>query len=1547
MSPLDSIIKAINDSTDKGRLFEKLCLYFLRHDRVQQAQFTDIWHWHDWPGNEGKPDTGIDIVAQLRDSETYCAVQCKFRQDDSAITKSEIDSFLALSSKSIYSARILFTLTDNFSDNARNALTGQNPTVKLLTLETLRASSIDWEAFSFDAPENVRLNVKTLLPHQVEAVGDVLKGFISYDRGKLIMACGTGKTFTSLKIAERCAGIGGLVLVVVPSISLINQSLIAWHNDHSENIPLLSFAVCSDSTVGKKSTDEDMTPAELALKPSTNAQDLLSSWQTHTHRDSSMTVIFSTYQSLGAIHDAQGLGLPDFDLVICDEAHRTAGVTPGDGEDSYFRAVHDDSFIRARKRLYMTATPKIFGDTPERKAALKKKAQEHNALLYSMDDEKVYGPELHRLSFSQAIDEEHRLLSDYKVMIFMVPAEDTKELTDKAKINGVLRALAKDVQEEDYDFIQGDEQPMTRAVSFATTIAESRDIFADDFPRNDSAAGIRFDAQHIDGTMSAGRRSGLLRWLAQDSRPGECRILSNARCLSEGVDVPALDAVIFFSPKKSQIDIVQSVGRVMRKAPGKKFGYVIVPVAIKPGEDPNAALDKSKEYKAVWDILQALRSHNDKFNATINSLDFNGKSDRVRVIAGRNLYTFFTQEEIDSWKQAIYVRMVRKCGDREYWDKWVSDLASVAEAHTRSLTSTLAIPAAKRAFSEFLDDLKATINPSIQEDEAVSMLAQHLVSKRVFDELFSEFSGKNPVSRALQRIISSLTHYGFRADDSRLEKFYGHVHDAVSEAKTDSAKQNLIRRIYDNFFRLAFPKTAQKLGIVYTPVEIVDFILRSSDWAAREILGLDDGLASLHVHILDPFSGTGTFTARLIQSGIIPRGRLTYKYNHGEIFANEILLLPYYISAVNIESAFTKLNDGEYSEFPGMVLTDTFRLNGDPTPVLHPIFRENGQRAANEEADRTINVIIGNPPYSVGQKSANDNNQNTVYPELRASVKSTYAAKSTATNKNSLYDSYILAFRWAADRLRDSHRGVVCFVTNASFLDSNSADGMRLSLAEEFAHIFVFNLRGNALTSGQLRRDEGDGVFGEGSRCPVAITMLVKDDTRKGCEIWYYEVGDGMKRGAKLSELVRNESFGAMMSAGEMRRIAPNVHGDWLTVRGEIYGSFVNLGNKKEDRPALFGERYSAGVKTNRDAWCYSFSLEALHRNMARMISVYNSERERWHGSSHGKDDRVADFVTNDPHEISWSNTLYLHAKRNVAVTFNADDVRVSLYRPYVKEHLYFHPRMNEATYQMPSIFPGYHTQNLVICVPGIGSKKPFSVLMTDTLPCLDAMDKGQCFPLYWYTREPEGGLFGGGLKRHDGIGDEFLADFRGRYGDGGITKEDVFCYVYGVLSSREYAARFGDDAKKMLARVPMVRDAGTFREFVRIGRELGRLHVLYERADPWPVEVEGYVSDLRVKRMKIADEGGERVIRYNEGLTVRGIPREAWEYVVNGRSALAWVVERYRDDVDKDSGLRNDCNEWGRESGKPGYVMDLLRRVVTVSVRTVEILGGLPELGV
>ncbi|MBR0258220.1 MAG: DEAD/DEAH box helicase, partial [Synergistaceae bacterium] len=1213
-------------------------------------------------------------------------------------------------------------------------------------------------------------------------------------------------------------------------------------------------------------------------------------------------------QSLRVIHDAQEKGLPRFDLVICDEAHRTAGTIMKDGKESLFRLIHRGDYIHARKRLYMTATPKIFGE------GAKSKAKENDAPLYSMDDENIYGPEFFRFSFHDAI--EATQLSDYKVIVFTyyfdpnqpairkIDDRHSFTMTDTAKIIGIRRALAKELYPADYDAMREDLAPMRSAVVFTNTINASetfRDAFSIVTREADSLFNVKIDCstQHIDGSDSAGTRANALAML-QDVPEGTCRILSNARCLSEGVDVPALDAIVFLNPKSSEVDIVQSAGRVMRKAPGKKFGYVIIPVAVKPGAKPHEELDKNEEWKTVWRVLKAMRSHDNTFqSAVINELRFNGKSQKVIVVPpiGNDAENFSQQLAIQftEWEKAITAKIVEKCGDREYWDKWTRDLADIAREIERKIREALTNPDAKRAFESFLNSLRSNISKQVTDDDAIDMLTQHMITEKVFDAFFSGFSKLNPVSLAMNKMISALKPYNVAERLTELQTFYSHIYASAQQAATSEAKYEFMHHLYEDFFKKALPKTAEKLGIVYTPNEIVDFILNSVDWALRELLHFSDGLASHDVKILDPFSGTGKFTARLIRSGLL--GNLTGDKYESKLFANEILPLAYYISAVNIESAFAEYNKGRagYLPFTGMVLADTFTHDNQATRSIAPMFHENGLRSYIE-SETDFNVIIGNPPYNVGGKIPG-------YEAIDGRISDTYSDYSEATNKSALYDSYIRALRWASDRLASSG-GVVCFVTNASFIDGAAMDGMRYHLAKDFTSIYIFNLRGNANTSGELRSREAGNVFEDGTKCPIAITLFVRDIRRlnEPCGIWYCECGDGMTTKAKLMELKERVSFGEMMKAEMMRRVVPDDICSWINQLSEEYGGFYSLGSKKKNsrhgqRPTIFGDRYSAGVKTGHDAYSCNFSREELCRNMKA-------------------------FMPDD---------------------FREGAVRTWLYSPYVKEYVHFSHDTIQRVYQMYQIFPKRDSENLLICVAGVGNKK-FSVLMTDTMPSLSIVEASQCFPLYWYE-EVESPLLGLHKKCRDGISDSALRDFRAHYNDDTITKEDMFYYIYGVLSSREYAERFGNDTKKVLARVPYVKDADTFREFSEAGRKLGALHVNYESADEWPIEVCGDASDLRVSKMRIVEDKDthERFIQYNAGITLRGIPREAWEYRVNGRSALEWIVERYRDDVDKASGLRNDCNAWGEGD----YVLRLIRRVVSVSVETVRILGGLPELGV
>jgi predicted helicase len=630
------------DERDKGDRFERLIASYLRTDPLYAQKYDEVWRWSDWPGREARPDTGIDLVARERETGELCAIQCKFYDASRTLEKGEIDSFFTASGKEDFSSRMIVSTTDRWSKNAEDALERQQIPVSRIRVQDLDESGVDWSQFSLAKPEQMERKArKSLFPHQELALQKVVSGLEVADRGKLIMACGTGKTFTSLRIAEHLVPRGGSVLFLVPSISLLSQALKEWAVDAL--VPLRTYAVCSDVRVGKRTKSEDIGSYDLAFPATTHAVKLHEQMSAKKDTDA-ITVVFSTYQSIQAISEAQRLGMAPFDLVICDEAHRTTGVTLADDDESAFVRVHDDTFLKARKRLYMTATPRIYDD------ASKGQAQEHDPVLCSMDDESIFGAELHRLGFGEAVGA--NLLTDYKVLVLAVDetyvskvfqnqlADRNHELQldDAAKIVGCWNGLSKrGMSQETFAF---DTAPMRRAVAFARSIKDSQRVarmfnqIVDDYTvASGSDSLLQCEVDHVDGTFNALQRNEKLDWLKAPTEGNLCRILSNARCLSEGVDVPALDAVMFLNPRNSVVDVVQSVGRVMRRSPGKEYGYVILPIGVPSDQTPEEALKDNQKYKVVWQVLQALRAHDDRFNAMINKIELNrAKDDQLQVI---------------------------------------------------------------------------------------------------------------------------------------------------------------------------------------------------------------------------------------------------------------------------------------------------------------------------------------------------------------------------------------------------------------------------------------------------------------------------------------------------------------------------------------------------------------------------------------------------------------------------------------------------------------------------------------------------------------------------------------------------------------------------------------------------------------------------------------------------------------------------------------------------------------------------------------------------
>jgi len=1581
---LDVYATIAPDKRTKGRLFERLTRAYLTTDPKWTARFDEVWLWQDWPDRDGKTDTGIDLVARERHGGGLCAIQCKFHDPENTIQKGDLDSFFTASGKAAFSSRLIVA-TAPLGKNALEALVDQQLPTAQIPIEEFEHSGIDWSEYSFDHPDSLAAPVqKSLRPHQVEALNAVQAGLESTDRGKLIMACGTGKTFTSLRIAEAVAGRGGKVLFLVPSIALLSQTLREWSQERA--MPLRAFAVCSDSKVGRVS--EDFTVADLAYPATTNTQQLLKEVAKADEPDG-LTVFFSTYQSIDVVAKAQAEGLADFDLVICDEAHRTAGFSRQGADESAFLRVHSDDAIKTAARVYMTATPKIYAESA------KNQADENAAVIYSMDNESVFGPLFHRLGFGEAVERD--LLSDYRVLVLTIDedsigsafqetfaADGELNIPDAARIVGIYNGLAKRGVHGIDTTTPNAHQPLRRAVAFSRSIKDSKTVrgFLDGYEgvdgvRPDSIAGRRIDlsedgdaqtyrleARHVDGGMNILERNEHLDWLKADtSNQNVCRILTNARCLSEGVDVPALDAVIFLNSRDSQVDVVQSVGRVMRKAPGKDYGYIVLPIAVPAGQSPEQALNDNTKFKVVWDVLRALRAHDERFEAKIEQIDLNGRTDTGPVIATNFSDADLPEPAPDSttletsqvpldmsvlgadWQNAIYARIVDKVGERDYWENWAQDVAEIAARQIARITSLVDGSNAelRTEFTRFVKGLQDNLNPGVTEPQAIEMLSQHLITEPVFDALFAghAFSDHNPVSQVMQRMVNALEEQNLTTETSDLAGFYAGVHRTVAGITDAAGRQTIIKRLYEKFFTGAFRGTSERLGIVYTPNEIVDFILRSADRLSRDHFGA--GLTDHGVHVLDPFTGTGTFIVRLLQSGLITPADLAHKYRH-ELHANEIVLLAYYVAAVNIEATYNGLQGGEYVPFPGVVLTDTFQTaEDDDTYDDQGVFGDNNERVKQQNA-LDIRVIVGNPPYSSGQDSANDNNQNLKYPYLDKRIASTYAARSSATLKNSLYDSYIRAIRWASDRIKD--HGIVAYVTNGGFLDGNTAAGLRLAVQDEFTELYILNLRGNQRTAGEESRREGGKVFGSGSRASVAISLLVRNPDRPSSgTIHYRDIGDYLTRDDKLGLLKQYRDSDGV----PWQQITPNEHGDWINQRNDAFATFTPIGDKAKASTALF-EVYSGGVKTNRDAWTYNSSAKTVRRNMAEMIEFYNDEVDRYAATSGTQRPQPRQFVNFDPKHMSWDRADLTRLPRGQKYFFDTDRIVQSLYRPFQKQHVYFDRLLNNTVYQLPRVFPpGQQNYGFYLTSPSTHFPS-FAVLATDVLPDLHTLDTGQFFPRYVYDVEPQDGAFAmfDGPQRRDNITDTALARYQELYG-ADVTADDVFFAVYGLLHSEDYRRDFDADLKKMLPRIPELTDPADFRTFADAGRALSTLHIGYEAAPLYPMTFSGPVpADLRVTKMKYGGKPGNldrTQITVAPGLTITGIPAEAHDYKLGSRSALDWILERYQVKTDKASGIVNDPNDWGAEHGNSAYIVELIQRIVTVSVETVRIVAALPAL--
>ncbi|GAA8278885.1 DEAD/DEAH box helicase family protein [Helicobacter pylori] len=1359
----------------KGSLFEKISKHFLKeHDSTNEYESIDLWN--DWPLNNNESDRGIDMVVTTTSKE-YIAVQCKYHQNN--ISLNDIATFLTQLQSGVGEVRFkkgIIISTSNLSSNALKAIeqirsNGMGIDIDEITEEDFIYSQIDWEKLDTTQSELPLCDKKKPRPHQIEAINATKEYFSDpkNTRGKLIMACGTGKTYTSLKIMEALDP--KITLFLAPSIALLSQTFREYTQEKSE--PFYASIVCSDDKVGKgkksKSDDgiDDINFSELPLKPSTRLEDILSVHE-KAQKENKRFIIFSTYQSALRIKEAQEAGLGEIDLIICDEAHRTVGAMYSTNErddKNAFTLCHSDEHIKAKKRLYMTATPKVYSESS------KAKAKEKDNVIYSMDDAGIFGEEIYTLNFERAIALD--LLSDYKVIILAVRSKNLSGVTnsvnkkisqleakgtklDKKLINnefvckivGTHKGLAKqdiialdDENKEDNDLQnKKDAVASQRAISFCRSIETSKcikDSFEtimecyDEELKKKSFKNLQISIDHIDGTMNCKVRLEKLEEL-NEFQHNTCKVLSNARCLSEGVDVPALDSIVFFDGKSAMVDIIQAVGRVMRKAKRKQRGYIILPIALEESEIQN--LDEAvnnTNFKNIWKVLKALRSHdpslvdeatfkekikifgsNDETNQDDEwACDEKPQKDKTEQDPKQAQKTLFDAITLQNLADAVYNVMPTKLGDRNYWENFAKKTGNIA----RTLNNRLKDIFGKNPefFHDFLDSLRGNIHQNIKEDEALDMITSHIITKPIFDALFGD-NIKNPIAKALDKMVLKLSDLGLEGETKDLKNLYESVKTEATHAKSQKSQQELIKNLYNTFFKEAFRKQSEKLGIVYTPIEVVDFILRATNGILKKHFNTD--FNDQNITIFEPFTGTGSFIARLLskENALISDEALKEKFQKN-LFAFDIVLLSYYIALINITQA-AQNRDGSLKNFKNIALTDSLdyleeKTNKGVIPFFYDLKENKDIKDTMEKKD--IRVIIGNPPYSAGAKSENDNNQNLSHPKLEKLVHEKYGKNSNAKVGTTTRDTLIQSIYMASDLLKD--KGVIGFVVNGSFIDSKSADGFRKCVAKEFSHLYVLNLRGNQRTSGEVSKKEGGKIFDSGSRATIAVIFFVKDSSVTNNTIHYYEVEDYLKREAKLNLLAGFENLESV----PFSEITPNAKGDWINQRNDDFEKLIPLKRDKTLQNDSVFDINSLGVTSGRNPWVYNFSPKTLTQSVQKCIDTYNADLKRFNErfreafKQRTKGVKSGDLykhlndkeITTDKTKIAWTDGLKNHLIKNKNLQESSEKrIRLALYRPFNKQWLYWDKDWINSQSEFSKIFPDKSVHNVVINT-GVGNR--------------------------------------------------------------------------------------------------------------------------------------------------------------------------------------------------------------------------------------------------
>jgi len=1524
----------MQSTTEKGRLLEVATKLYL------QEQGFKTYLWHEWASQKGLPlqDTGIDLVAE-KDGELY-AVQCK--NWGRAVSWKDVGTFVGSLLRKDLNFKGGFLVAKSVSKEVEREIERLSKTIITVSADELSEYLDQAKALLEGKP--IIKEKKQLRPYQQQAIQSVLEGFQAHDRGKLIMPPGTGKTLVALRLAESF-GVGKLILFLCPSIALLDQSIKAWFKD--SELPIHAYAVVSDRGVGRD--DELNSRSLLSFPATTSAEELLRAFRLEQDK---LNVIFSTYQSLDVIKDAQQKGLPEFDLIICDEAHRTAGVSKR--EETNFKLVHSNEHIKGKKRLYMTATPKVFDVEREEKERIE---EENLVKIFDMSDEKIFGPTFFEYSFRRAIEEGY--LSPYRIVLMTVDKKEVQEklyeylmtqdslsIDDTTKLVGLGKLIKGEVHNEDGTPLN---LSIKRGIVFVNRVSKSKQV-AEDFEavfREYFGTQPPAEIKHIDGNMPVFEKRNKINWLRDGGE--KAHILTNAKVLTEGIDVPALDFVAFFDPKESVVDIIQALGRVVRKAQNKEFGLVFIPLVVSTESENIDEQIERTSYKTLWQVLNAVASLDSAFQSQIRVIliedgnrtrEIDPNTDRVLILdRGNTQASLF--EPIRKYLSTKIVRSFRL--GAIFLRDWAQETAKTAKDLKDHVQIALEKDATfRQKFEELRRALTTLLNESISDQDAINLIVQYILTKPIFDAVFEH---KSQVDEILDSIFEYFKHF-LQNNIRELDKFYEQVQAKASGLRNEEERQEFLRHLYTNFFSVAFKETTDEVGIAYTPVPLVSFIVKFVNYVVQTHFGktLDDE----GVVILEPFAGMGTFIS--IAIGNMDTQKLEEKLKRKEIWANEILLLPYMAMVKNIESTIAR-KTGKHLPFETALWTDSFslmeKLYEKQSPKLPMIIPEKFKELLNAQLKAKVNVLISNPPWRVGRENENVGRRNVEYRNLRMRIGQTYAkyAKQLGTtNVNKLYDTYIQALRMASDRIEE---GVIGFVLNNGWLKGLSGRGVRKALSEEFAEVYVYDLKGDARTREEEWRRQGDKIFDNQSRAGVCLLFLVKRKDTKGlAKIHYKAVRDYATKEEKFAELREWEDQPDQIPWQE---IQPNQKHDWIDQGEEEFESFVKLGDKKNRNDIKVFNEYSSGLNTSRETYVYNFSREELKKHMERLISTFNEHLERvWAGEIN--EDNVEEKIERDQRKIKWDDTLRNWLFRlGEKQKFKEERVFPAFYRPFIPMQVYFYKVFNAGTYRLPSIFPTPDAENLAIVSSSVGKGRVFDVFIATKIVDVSFHTTSVfLFPLYTYIEVKT--LYGTVSQKQYNITDQTLKLFRSALNDPNITKEDIFYYVFGVLSTPSYVERFRNNLSKELPRVPIL---DSFKEISKLGRELAELQLAYQRY-VWAVVMKEEKEDLPeysnltitadenalkeyVERVRLDKENRE--ITINGKVKVQGIPEFAFECKVGKYPPIRWVSEYLVKKEDKETGI-----VWDPRLKVEEFI-DILKKLIAFSERCLEIKHQLREV--